>query len=325
MVNKANKINRIIGRYSAINISNSGGTEEIARYLNNIYECEISYEEKISLKNIMNLFKHKDSKVFLLGASKIFILKFLFSTLIFKCNPSVVYIKTTNKVNKKDLILRLLLLYVFKKVNVADLDGSYFQVFPSHRKMTINIPELVNVNLKSKNILDSCIKLNARDIDIGYIGRVDDEKGFFEVIEILQDIRLKDYKKLCDILIWDDKKDIQIINDIKNKNIPSLIFNTNFKSTNSLPNYQNIKAVILPYRNFNSTIRVPLVIFESLSAECLVFLPKWIMEDKEILKLINEFHNINKKEEKSLFFYDKRDDLIGLLEQELVNISEKTY
>lgn len=49
------------------------------------------------------------------------------------------------------------------------------------------------------------------------------------------------------------------------------------------------------------------------------------MEDKEILKLINEFHNINKKEEKSLFFYDKRDDLIGLLEQELVNISEKTY
>ena len=35
-------------------------------------------------------------------------------------------------------------------------------------------------------------------------------------------------------MIWDDKKDTQIINDIKNKNISSLIFNTNFKSLNSL-------------------------------------------------------------------------------------------
>ena len=126
-------------------------------------------------------------------------------------------------------------------------------------------------------------------------------------------------------MIWDDKKDTQIINDIKNKNISSLIFNTNFKSFNSLPSYQNIKAVVLPYKNFNSTIRVPLVIFEALSAECLVFLPKWIKEDKEVLKLINEFQNINKKEEKNLFFYDKRDDLINLLNQELVNISEKIY
>ena len=65
--------------------------------------------------------------------------------------------------------------------------------------------------------------------------------------------------------------------------------------------------------------------FEALSAECLVFLPKWIKEDKEVLKLINEFQNINKKEEKNLFFYDKRDDLINLLNQELVNISEKIY
>ena len=152
MVNKANKINRIIGRSSAINISNSGGTEEIARYLHNIYECEISYEEKTSLRDIINLFKDKDSKIFLLGASKVFILRFLLFTLIFKCKPSVIFIKTTNKVNQKDLILRFLLLHIFKKVNVADLDGSYFQVFPSHRKMTINIPELVNVNLKSKNI-----------------------------------------------------------------------------------------------------------------------------------------------------------------------------
>ena len=325
MVNKANKINRIIGRSSAINISNSGGTEEIARYIHNIYDCEIFYEEKISFKDTINFLKDKDTKIFLLGASKIFILRFFLSTLIFKCKPSVIFIKTTNKVNQKDLILRFLLLYIFKKINVADLDGSYFQVFPSHRKMTINIPELVNVNLNSKNILDSFIKLNARDIDIGYIGRVDDEKGFFEAIEIFEDIRLKDYKKLCDILIWDDKKDTQIISDIKNKNISSLIFNTNFKSLNSLPSYQNIKAVVLPYKNFNSTIRVPLVIFEALSAECLVFLPKWIKEDKEVLKLINEFQNINKKEEKNLFFYDKRDDLINLLNQELVNISEKIY
>ena len=97
MVNKANKINRIIGRSSAINISNSGGTEEIARYLQNIHECQIFYEENISLKNIMIFFKDKDSKIFLLGASKIFILRFFLFTLIYKCNPSVVYIKTTNK------------------------------------------------------------------------------------------------------------------------------------------------------------------------------------------------------------------------------------
>ena len=226
MVNKANKINRIIGRSSAINISNSGGTEEIARYIHNIYDCEIFYEEKISFKDTINFLKDKDTKIFLLGASKIFILRFFLSTLIFKCKPSVIFIKTTNKVNQKDLILRFLLLYIFKKINVADLDGSYFQVFPSHRKMTINIPELVNVNLNSKNILDSFIKLNARDIDIGYIGRVDYEKGFFEAIEIFEDIRLKDYKKLCDILIWDDKKDTQIINDIKNKNDTKKVFIT---------------------------------------------------------------------------------------------------
>lgn len=325
MVNKANKVNRIIGRSSAINISNSGGTEEIARYLQNIYECEISYEEKISLKKILNLFKNKDTKLFLLGASKIFILKFLLFTLVYKSIPSIFYIKTTNKVNKKDLILRFLLLHIFKKINVADLDGSYFQAFPSHRKITINIPELINVNLKSKNSLNSSIKLSSRDVDIGYIGRIDYEKGFFEVIEVFEDKRLKDFKKLCDILLWDDKKDTHIIDDIKDRNIHGLIFNTTFKSLNSLPNYQNIKAILLPYKNFNSTIRVPLVIFEALAAKCLVFLPKWIKEDKEVFKLIIEFQCINNKEGKNIFFYDERDDLINLLDQELVNISEKIY
>lgn len=325
MVNKANKVNRIIGRSSAINISNSGGTEEIARYLQNIYECEISYEEKISLKFFLNLFKNKDTKLFLLGASKIFIFKFLLFTLVYKSIPSIFYIKTTNKVNKKDLILRFLLLHIFKKINVADLDGSYFQAFPSHRKITINIPELINVNLKSKNSLNSSIKLSSRDVDIGYIGRIDYEKGFFEVIEVFEDKRLKDFKKLCDILLWDDKKDTYIIDDIKDRNIQGLIFNTTFKSLNSLPNYQNIKAVLLPYKNFNSTIRVPLVIFEALAAKCLVFLPKWIREDKEVFRLIIEFQCINNKEGKNIFFYDERDDLINLLDQELVNISEKIY
>ena len=57
--------------------------------------------------------------------------------------------------------------------------------------MTINIPELVNVNLNSKNILDSFIKLNARDIDIGYIGRVDDEKGFLRPLKFLRIYVLK--------------------------------------------------------------------------------------------------------------------------------------
>ena len=51
----------------------------------------------------------------------------------------------------------------------------------------------------------------------------------------------------------------------------------------------------------------------------------WIKEDKEVFKLINDFQRINNKEVKNIFFYDERDDLINLLDQELENIAEKIY
>ena len=325
MVSSAYKINTIIGRSSAINIANSGGTEEIARYLNNIHDCKIVYEEKIQLKYILSLFKDKDSRIFLLGASKNLIFKILLLSLIYIRIPKVEYIKTTYKNNKKDLLLSFLLLNIFKKIYVADLDGSYFKKFPLNRKRTINIPELISSNLNYRNNFSTKVPLGSRGIDIGYIGRIDTEKGFFKAVEIFQNNRLKNFKKLCNVLIWDDKKDIKIINDIEEKNIPSLIFNKNFKSSNSSPNYHDIKIVLLPYKNFNITIRVPLVIFEALCAGCLVFLPNWIKKDEEVIEIINEFKIIFKGDS-NLFFYDSDEDaLIGSISNELENILEKEY
>ena len=325
MVSSAYKVNTIIGRSSAINIANSGGTEEIARYLNNIHNCNIVYEEKIHLKYILSLFKDKDSRIFLLGSSKILIFKILLLSLIYIRIPKIEYIKTTHKNNKKDLLLSFLLLNVFKKIHVADLDGSYFKKFPQNRKRTINIPELITVNLKYKSNFKHEVSLSSRGIDIGYIGRIDAEKGFFKAVEIFQNNRLKNFKKLCDVLVWDDNKDIKIINDIEEKNFPNLVFNKNFKSSNSLPNYHNIKIVLLPYKNFNSTIRVPLVIFEALCAGCLVFLPNWIKKDEKVIEIINEFQIIFKGDS-NLFFYDSNEDaLISSISSELENILEKKY
>ena len=319
---KNNKVTKIIGRTSAINISNIGGTEEIARFLINLESADVVQEESIDAKKLIQLVRSNGNKLILLGASKLFIIKILIISSIFSNIAHIEYIKTSNKTNSKDLFIRFILLHFFKKINVTDLDGNYFSTFEESRRNTIDISALINSNLINSQHDNVNNNLEDRKFDIGYIGRIDREKGFFNALDILSNKKLNNFAKSMDLLLWDTPEELEIISKLKKEqNILGIKFKFTEKTSNSLPNYQNMKAVLLPYKNFDSTIRIPLVIFEALKAGCLVFLPEWIKRDEEIISIINEFNKINKIFNNIFFYKSDANDCINIIKAELDKLS----
>lgn len=324
---KANKITKVIGRGSAIDINKIGGTEEIARFMVNTESAEVLKEESINFSELIKLIECSNNKLILLGSSKYFLIKISIISLLKSNIARIEFIKTSNKTNFKDLIIKFLLLYIFKKIHVTDLDGAYFSEFKKARYNTINISTLINSNLKIKSRLNNNefeVSLNQRDIDIAYIGRVDDEKGFYNAVDILKHKTLSSYKKKLDLLLWDfENESMSVKGILEQSNIKNLSFTFKVKNSNSSPNYNNIKAVLLPYKNFNSTIRMPLVIFEALRSRCLVFLPIWIKLDSNFISVIDNFLDLNNITN-SLFFYESSvEEAVKYLDRELKNINQE--
>lgn len=304
MGTKANKkIVKIFGRSSAVNIRNRGGTEEIAKYFVDTHHAEIITEENLKFADLLRIVRSNNLNLILLGASKITSIKIFIYSFLSKNAAEITYIKTSNVTNKKDLIIRFLLMNVFKKINVMDLDKNYFSMFPSFRYKTLSIASIIHSNWSMNEKKYDFQSNKIRPIDIAYVGRIDYEKGFFEALKILESKKFQNYKKLIDLLLWNTEVESQVLQQIKDNNYKNLEIKLTQKNTKSPPEYHNIKCLILPYNSFNSTIRIPLVIFEALYAECYVFLPAWIKKDKSVANLLYEFQNLINVSN-NVIFYD---------------------
>ncbi|MDC0570212.1 hypothetical protein OAO60_01165 [bacterium] len=305
MDTKSNKISKIIGRSSAINIHNIGGTEEIARFLVKKEHAQIIKEESIGLFQLTQIIKSDKNKLFILGASKFFIIKLLLISSMYKKIAHIEYIKTSNKTNSKDLLIRFLLLNIYKRIYVTDLDGDYFSQFEGFRSSTIDISNLINTNFnETAQFKKNKLNFEERNIDIAYIGRVDVDKGFYHALDIFKDKRLSDCLKKMDLLLWDkDRESLIVSNADEELKISNIVFEVKEKVSNKPPKYDEVKIVILPYKNFDSTIRAPLVIFEALKAGCIVLLPSWIKKDGKFISIIDNFLNLNHISN-SLFFFE---------------------
>ena len=239
---------------------------------------------------------------------------------MYKKIAHIKYIKTSNKTNSKDLFIRFLLLNIYKRIHVTDLDGDYFSQFEGFRSSTIDISNLINTNLnETARFKKNKLNFEERNIDIAYIGRMDTDKGFHHALDIFKDKRLSDCFKKMDLLLWDKDHETSIVNNAERElNISNIIFEVKEKSLNKPPKYDEVKIVILPYKNFDSTIRVPLVIFEALKAGCIVLLPSWIKEDDKFISIIDNFLNINHISNSLFFFEPSIDQTIDCINKNLV-------
>lgn len=112
-----------------------------------------------------------------------------------------------------------------------------------------------------------------RKFNFGYVGRVDVAKGFHRFIEIANQIcQEEEYTVCANLLIW-SKSEAKLAQRLATSQI-SMQFTA--KSGAAAPYYNNIDVLLLPYVDLSSTVAIPFVVLEALSAGCKVIVPDFI-------------------------------------------------
>jgi len=316
--NELNNKTIIVGRKSAIDISNRGGTEELAKYFVRKENAELLSQGKLSIIRLRNLSLEGRYKIILLGVSKIKSIQIFFFASLFARNIKIQFIKTSYKTTFADLCIRFLLRNIFVNALVSDLDNEYFSDFTEGRRINLDIPEIIISNLELK--FNSAINISNRKYDIAYVGRIDKSKGFFEALEIMRNKSLNKYSMLMQLLLWETELENKVFRKIKNEDLTENIsIKQSSKYNSKMPIYSDIKILLLPYTSFQTTIRIPLVIIEAILHGCLVILPAWVQDDLPLIKIIDKCRN-KYPNTGNILFYDDSNNIAEVILKELNEI-----
>jgi glycosyltransferase involved in cell wall biosynthesis len=244
-------------------------------------------ENEFSYRELSRSPSKEKIKIILLGASKIRAIQIFLSQILLP-NVKIQFIKSSYRNSSSDLLIKFLLKYIFSNIYVTDLDNNYFSSFESSRRIPLNIPMIINENIRDLNYGFELTKNKNREIDIAYVGRVDKDKGFFDALEVMKSPDFKKYNKLMQLLLWETNHEKRILSAIQTGTITeNFKIESSSKYNSNPPSYNNIKLLILPYGSLETTIRIPLVIIEAILHGCIVLLPSWIREDADLMYVIN--------------------------------------
>jgi glycosyltransferase involved in cell wall biosynthesis len=255
------------------NSSLRGGTEQIELLL-----IENRNFKKISFTEL----RKKKGNILTIGVG-------LFETLsvLVRSRRKITVLKTATYYRKRLLLENIIYFVLYPFVQVVVI--SKWQVPYYYNSNFLNLYDLYSQGLSSPS---DNIRTN-RKYRFAYIGRIDQDKGYFEAKKILLELS-KNNKCLMDLLLWDDS-DLQHLPLPDLKSLDLIIGGRDKKP----PNFHEIQALILPYQSLASTVAIPLVLLEGCLAGCVVYTTAEIVKQmhdefpalKPHIKVIGELTN----------------------------------
>ena len=154
------------------------------------------------------------------------------------------------------------------------------------------ILNLYDLYIEGSVASDMCSN-STRTYRYAYVGRIDDDKGYFEAKIILMKLSKK-YKCLMDILLWRQSD----VRHLPPRDLSNLKIITGGRDKVK-PSFSEINALVLPYKSLSSTIAIPLVLLEGCLAKCTIYTTHAIKElmheelpyFKEHIKLIGDLED----------------------------------
>jgi hypothetical protein len=252
-----------------------GGTEQIEELLLNTKEYK-------KIKNIHEC--HNNENIIFIGIGLKETLSIYFSSKG-KINISILKSATYSKI--RSIVEFFLHLFLTPLFQVIVITKSQRLLYPLSKY--INIYDLYI----STGFTKITNKKKSRKYEFGYVGRVDEEKGYFVARDLMISLSIKK-KCLLDILIWSETE----LKDLPKPNNNLTIIHG--RRQKGYPIYKDIKNLILPYKSLQSTIVLPLVTIEALLNGCNVYTSPEVRKilKSEAPKLIQNVYSIEKIYEK---------------------------
>lgn len=247
-----------------------GGTEKIEELLVEVYRLNKLH----SLEDVSKA----TGIVFLVGLSFKVVLQ-----IALRHRVHAYVIKTATYSARRNVLEFLLFLLLAPFLRVVTITKHQKRIYPFSTRL-----DLLDLYEKGAEATAEPSDQGApRRFEFGYVGRVDEEKGFFVARDILKSLS-KSHEVVMDILVWSDADKAEIPAPTERLHI------VDGSRTKSAPIFTEIDNVILPYKDLSSTIAFPLVLLEACLENCTVYTTAKVKELalKEFPSLVGQVKDI---------------------------------
>lgn len=251
----------IITRRSSGQVGARGGTEKIAQLLADNWGYQITYSDDLVM------IPRGRTSILLVGLPFAQILKISTWAMFFSIELQI--LKTATYPGAFRRLFERLTYWV-----LACLLGVRFYIISSRQRVLYPQGELIDLIDLYGGEGAGDLSHGGRKYDLGYVGRVDEQKGFFEAVKFFDSLPAGKTVML-DILLWCEN-DRRLCENLQLSRF-DVFYKT--KQVSEAPKYNEIDTLYLPYKSLSSTIAVPLVVVEAVLSGCSVVVPSWLLKD----------------------------------------------